>query len=362
MKDRITEVIRKTARKNYFEDENLIQDLINTANQSYDGYRYKGCSVEQSFRLAMQVVGNLHEVFQYSKERNSRFFLNEIIHIGIFVIAICTLFFSFVLEVKWLMIGINFFLLIVAFLLSFFLCQSHPKSSNEKKICIKRLLFCILSNIALVMPLLFITTWLQYYPFLGMIILVLNIVAVFMIDISNKILFMITIPAVAISVLGWINNLNYLTYLEISIFIVFVLIVYFSFYLFKKDLYHYFLSFYTLLLFIIQRIYQVPYWAFVLVYGLGSLSWFFLNRLTLQQGIKTTRKQVNFHFSIFFFGVVIFALIEPLFSHFQQYFSEPILPRISYIDMIAVASIFISLEFIHHICYYLITNYITMVE
>lgn len=64
MRERIANHVRKVARKHHYENEEIIEDFINSAHLTYNYYVYRGMNENKAYRYAILGLGSFENFFK----------------------------------------------------------------------------------------------------------------------------------------------------------------------------------------------------------------------------------------------------------------------------------------------------------
>lgn len=229
MKQSIKTYIQKKAKKNFFDDAMMINDLIHSAEIAYDYYIQRGTQSQYALKLSLASLGNLDELFLFSNpmSQTQGDKLSWIAHISCVALAIVNLLLFYFTQNTWPLVFLFPLILLIGLsVLKGIVIHKRIKSAKQRAQEIKKMIFCSGVNLVLIVPALMGISPIVYYQMLGYLFFISNLLYIFIVSKKVWRLLLISIPAIIVSTLLFFSDINYLILLELVLLIILSLLVF----------------------------------------------------------------------------------------------------------------------------------------
>ena len=358
MKTKIKAYIIKQAKKYHFEEQSVIDDLIQTSSDSYDHFINRGYSMLESYQIVKRTIGDLHDLFRFSNRPAISYIRRQvIINILVVLSGIINVILSYLLGSPYLYIVIDLFTMMVLFVIFIFFTQDKKSSTFHKNSSILRHLYCIIVNLIIISPQFFNIKPEQYLQSVGLLSVLTNIGFIVFVSKEGMRALFITIPCSILSLLLWIENDHHLIFLYAIVVTIICSCIFLYFETYSNEPHHWVLVGITSIYFLMASQTPFPNWVINLVYGVASTLGCLAYHFKRSRPFRLYFDKINLHLSIFIYAFVFTNLIEPVVLIFKKAFTNQTILDIDYFHPLVWSTLMLCIDFIYYLCYHYIKEY-----
>ncbi len=358
MKAKIEAYIIKQAKKYHFEEQSVIDDLIQSSGESYDHFINLGYSTSESYHIVRRTIGDLHDLFKFSNQPSISYVRRQvIINVLVVLTGLINVSLSYVLGCSYLFIVIDLFMMMVLFVIFIFFTHDKKSTTFHKKSAFLRHLYCIMVNLIIISPQFFNTRPEQYLQSVGLLSVLTNIGYIIFVSKGGLRALFITIPCSVLSFLLWIENDHHLVFLYAIVVTIICSCIFLYFETYSNEPHHWILIGVTSIYFLVAAQTSFPNWIINLVYGvisaLGCLAYHFKR----SRPFRLYFDKINLHLSVFVYALVFTNLIGPVVLIFKKAFSDQTIINIDYFHPLVWSTLLLCIDFMYYLCYHYVKEY-----